>query len=72
MSDNYERLKDHDCFVGEWVGKGSRSSGEEWDFDQDQILKPQYAGMPFGLAPVFASEVLVYIPSTGDIIPAQD
>jgi len=43
--------------------------GDEWDFDGDSILKPQFAAVPFGLAPVFASEVLVYIASTGDIIP---
>jgi hypothetical protein len=45
--------------------------GEEWDFDADGILKPQFAAVPYGLAPVFASQVLVYIASTGDIVPPQ-
>jgi len=40
-----------------------------FDADEDGILKPQFAGGRFGIAPVFASEVLVHIPSTGDIIP---
>jgi hypothetical protein len=43
--------------------------GDEWDFDGDGILKPQFAAVPYGLAPVFASEVLLYIPFVGDIIP---
>lgn len=48
---------------------GENFSSDEWDFDEDGILKPQYAGGEYGIAPVFASEVLIYIPSTGDIIP---
>ncbi len=43
--------------------------GEEWDYDEDNIRKPPFAGGRFGIAPVFASEVLIYIPSTGEIIP---
>ncbi len=45
--------------------------GTDWDSDDDSILKPRFAGGDFGTAPVYASEVLVYIPSTGEIIPAK-
>lgn len=33
VSDNYQHLKDHDCFVGQWVGTGSTSSGQEFGFE---------------------------------------
>ncbi|MHC4180835.1 MAG: hypothetical protein ACYSWU_25325 [Planctomycetota bacterium] len=33
VSDNYKRLKDHDCFAGDWVGTGSTSSGQEFGFE---------------------------------------
>lgn len=30
-SENYERLKDHDSLVGNWIGTGSLSGGQEFD-----------------------------------------
>ncbi len=55
--------------LSELQATGENFSSDEWDFDEDGILKPQYAGGEYGVAPVFASGVLIYIPSTGDVIP---
>jgi hypothetical protein len=52
--------------------KTGENPSDDWDSDDDRILKPRFAGGTYGLAPVYASEILVYIPSTGEIIPPRN
>ncbi|GJM45524.1 MAG: hypothetical protein DHS20C21_23660 [Gemmatimonadota bacterium] len=72
MMDFIDGMEKTGLLLSELQPTGENLSVEDWDFDDDGITKPQFAGGRFGLAPVFSSEVLVYIPSTGDIIPLDD
>ena len=74
VSDNYERLKDHDHFAGDWVGTGSTPSGDEFDFNSTSkwVLNKNFlltdSAVKIGDQVVFeARELRAWDPSTREV-----